>query len=68
MLKHFQQFKVIFYSKFFQEKTETFIKKELKKQIRFEDEERMIMKPENENNVKCLNNLINSIFSIFNKK
>ena len=63
-----QQFKVIFCSKFFQEKTETFIKKELKKQIRFEDEERMIMKPENENNEKGLNHLINSIFSIFNKK
>jgi hypothetical protein len=61
--------KVIFCSKFFKDpRNATAIKELLKKDIQFEDESRMIKKPGNENDVKGLNPLINSIFNIFNAK
>jgi glutamate/tyrosine decarboxylase-like PLP-dependent enzyme len=57
---------VIFCSRFFQKAGEA-IREKLKTQIQFEDTERMIMKPKNENDVKELNPLVNSIFKVFNE-
>jgi glutamate/tyrosine decarboxylase-like PLP-dependent enzyme len=56
--------KVIFCSKFFKT-NEIEIKKQLKEKIIFEDTERMVIKPEIDDNIKGLNPLKDSIFKVW---
>ena len=60
-----QKSKVIFCSKFFPKKEREIMEKF---NLEEKDKDRMISKPEKENDVKGFNQLINSIFKVFNKK